>query len=802
MLFLGRGRWFLRILGAMLATGAASAQGLSGASVDGRVLSPDGFPVAGATITLANASTGFTRRARSATDGGFLFENVAVGGPYTMTVNAVGFAPSIAKSLTLEIGDRLTQRFQLYGPAPQTLPPVDVRDLGMRNAGAGGPAYSISSKAIRTLPLLDRNFMSLFQLSAHATGASQFSVSGQHAKFNSIQIDGGSGNDVFGIGITPGAISGAKVISIEAIQEVRILVAPFDVRQGGFSGGLINAITKSGTNVLHGSSFTSLGADWLVGRPVAGAKSGKFNTLQYGASVGGPIIRDRLHFFVAVDMQSSKAPFEGQAVTDSGIGISEGTARRARQVFIDKYGFDPGGPEAPTLSQPTQNILLKLSAQLSDHHWADLTQSWANADKEDINRVVGSREQWQLSGSGLTRHSSNPTTRFRLTTAAGKLTNELMVSGGTARVSTESRSRAPVFQVQADVPNSIIAGGSSRGAQGTETSQRLIELTDNLSLSYGSHLVTLGSQNQFLRVHDNLFVGSWGAWNFGSVDSLERRLPSSYEVALPGPSGGPINNYHVSMPASYVQDKWMPTDRLTLTGGLRVDIPFSNSPIRNPALAADAALGNIDTSRFPSGNAVWSPRLGFSLDLGGRHQSMLRGGVGSFAGRSALLWIASAFVNTGQEQTLLKCGAREGIPEPTTDIQRLPSRCLTSQPTASAVPTINYVDPRFRFQHALKYALGFDHDFGNNLTSSLDFVSTSTRDHLLVDNVNLAETRITSEGRVMYGDITTSGSVRPSRLDAQYGPVFFFHNRSSERSTSIALAVTKHWESSASAEIG
>jgi hypothetical protein len=721
-----------------------------------------------------------------------------------LEARALGFAPSSVRGITLHVGDRLTRDLSLTETA-RRLDDIVVRGAALRDAGAGGPAYSIPGEAVRNLPLLNRDFVSLFGMAAQATGATNISISGQHFKFNGIQVDGGTSGDFFGTNVTSGANSGGKAISLEALEEIRVLVAPFDVRQGGFSGGLINAVTRSGTNEPHGSAFISLARPELVGRDTAGAAAADFNTLQYGASMGGPLIRDRLHYFLVADLQSQRTPYVGPSTGDAATGVSDSTARRAARVFRDRYGFDAGGPDAPVLQQPDQNIFLKLSWHASPSHTLALTQTIVGARKDAFDRVSRnnvSRDGWELSKSGSALRNRTLTTRLTATSAFGVISNEAVVSFGTVDDALESANRVPLFLVSADLPNTYLAGGSVKGAQDTETRQRVLELTDDVSWTTGNHVVTAGTQDQLLAFRDNFFLGSWGTWTFASVDSLERGQPMRYDIAIPNRPGGPIADYSSLQLAGYLQDRWIATERLTLTAGVRYDVPFLDAPTRNPALAGNAALGHIDTGVFPSGNGVFSPRLGFAYLVGSGRQTMLRGGVGGFAGKPPYAWLTAAFVNTGQEQSQLVCSATDGVPPTTTDIGRVPTRCLNAAPASTNVPSITTFDRSYRFQQAIKYSLGVDQDLGAGLTLSFDAIHTRTANTTFVRDMNLIEHPASAEGRAMYGVIASPLAITPSRVDFGYGAVYRFENRTADRSTAVTAVLDKHWSTGGLLEIG
>lgn len=781
---------------ATLMTTPANAQGVAGASLRGTVTSDSGVPIPNARVSLKNTSTGNVFLLMTGERGEFYFNNLPVGGPYILEAAAIGLRPAAIAEIVLHLGDQLSRTLVLGDRIPHQLNDVIVRGSALRDAGAGGPAYSIPGGAIQGLPLLDRDFTRLFGMAPQATGADRISVSGQQFRFNAIQVDGGVGSDRFFAGEQPGVRGGAKSLSLEAIAEIRVLVAPFDVRQGGFAGGLINAVTRSGTNRFEGTMFVSQSGSNLTGPDSAGSRIHGVSNTQYGLSLGGPIIRDKLHFFAVADIQSQRTHFDGPAVSDPATGVSDSTARRAQAVFQSKYGFSAGGPEPPILKQPNYNLFGKISWQPSARHLIALTHTSFGGTTDIFNRASrnrNNRDGWELSNSGSFSRLNSMTTRVVALSRFGRASNELISSFGVVNLETNSRNAVPLFLVQADLPNTFLAGGSVKGAQGTETRQRAVELTDNFSWNTTSHLLTLGMQSQFLHFHDDFFLGQWGTWTFGSVSALESRDPLRYEISLPLRPGGPVSDYSAVEIAGYLQDKWTPTEHLTVTAGLRADVPYFGKPTANPALASNSALGNIDTRAIPSGNALISPRAGFSYSFGKRRDYLLRGGIGAFASRPPYAWLTPAYNSTGNDQTLLVCNPSDGVPPPVTDIAHLPSRCLSS--SAVPVPTVSYLDRSFRFEQTIKSVIGVDHQIANGVTLAIDLTRTQARNTLLVTDANLKELGYDSEDRMMYGSIGGTGQIKPSRIDAGYGQVFRFLNGPPDHSVAAAVTLNKRWDS-------
>src|SRR4029077_12564959 len=299
--------WSIGVIAAVAVlapVGAATAQGVTSAAVAGRVTDDAGAPIVGAEVTVANPATGARAARRSGEDGRFFFENLTPGGPYTIAVHALGFGPEKVDSVTLALNQRATLDFRLKRAALElSAVTVETEVNPLISTSRTGPSTLLTAQALSRLPNITRNFTDLIQTSPLAgTAQSSTSISGQNNRFNNIQIDGGVNNDVFGLASsgTPGGQANAHPISIEAIREYQIQIAPYDVRQGSFTGGLVNGITKSGTNEFHGSIFGYYQNQFLVGTDTSSPTPRRvtpFYTDQYGFSVGGPIVGDGGQFF-------------------------------------------------------------------------------------------------------------------------------------------------------------------------------------------------------------------------------------------------------------------------------------------------------------------------------------------------------------------------------------------------------------------------------------------------------------------------------------------------------------------------
>jgi carboxypeptidase family protein len=784
-------------------TAPLSAQGVTGAAIQGTVSSA-GSPIENAVVTVTSQATGQRYQAATRDNGRYNVENIALGGLFSVEARAIGYEPATRSDITLTLGQRLTLDLELTQQAVQLEElTITAQENPLINAGRTGAAQTLSERAIRTLPLQGRNFTDLVVTSPQATPSSSsdgaITIAGQNNRYNNIQIDGGINSDLFAIGSTgaPGGQVLSKPISLEAVQEFQVLIAPFDVRQGNFAGGLVNAVTKSGTNRFGGSVFSYYRNQDLTGDDPLGNPATTFKQWQYGFTFGGPILRDRVHFFAAVDVQEQNAPWGGQQIgpdptggADSlGIGITQITATRVQEIVRDQYGFDPGDWRQPTLGQPDRNIFGKLTAQLGVNSRVELSYNNVDADREQLTRdalraATQDRDGYQLSRSGWTQANSTNTARAKwLKVFGGKFNNELLVAYQRIRDKRDQDVNTPLIRVQADRAGAYVAAGSDVFTPGNLLDQDIYEITDNVTLDVGAaHRVTVGTHNEFFSFSNGFFPRKQGVWTFADTTALINNTPNRYTIALPLREGGPNTDFSVQQLGLYAQDAWSPSDRLTLTLGLRADVPFIDSPNQNPALLTSPL--SINTSDFPSGNILWSPRLGVNFDPDGRGTTIVRGGIGLFSGRPPYVWISNAFGNTGLEQVQLTCAAAGTVPALTTDLSSLPTQCVgsTSGPTAPPAD-INFFDPDFRFPQNLRLALGMDRRLPWGLVGTLDFLYSYAVNDLYIEevNVNNVGSSASEDGRPLYGTLGGTGTTftaAPSRVDPAFRQVLRHIGRS------------------------
>jgi hypothetical protein len=543
-----------------------------------------------------------------------------------------------------------------------------------------------------------------------------------------------------------------------------------------------------------------------VGDDPAGNPQADFHQNQLGGTFGGPIVKDRAHFFVSLDIQDRAAPFVGERIGTN--GISDSVASRVRDILQNNalYGFDPGVAEAPTQVNPDKNFFGKVGIQLGANSTLEVSHNFVDASNDNLIRnaaATGFRDGFQLSQSGYAFASTTNTTRAILQARpSASFTNELILSRQAVRDERALPNRVPLLFIGGEQSGRNIAAGADRFSHENFLDQDIYEITDNLTFSAGAHLVTIGTHNEFFGFVNGFFPASLGVWSFGNVDSLELGLPNRYEIALPRRPGGPTADFNVAQLGLYVQDRWSPTPQLTFTAGLRLDVPRMKAPPSNPLTQLRDTLG-VNTGAFPEANALWSPRIGFNYDVRGDGGTVLRGGVGIFSGRPPYVWLSNAYSNTGLEQATLICdggaaGFLDTVPVFTIDPDNQPQACRGGAVTAAAAAaSVVYFDDDFKFPQNLKLALGLDHQMPWGIVGTLDFLYTKSINQFYISDVNLRGILGYSTGeagRPLYGTLSaTSGSATPARVTSAVRDVLRHENKSEDRSMSITAQLQKRF---------
>jgi hypothetical protein len=621
-----------------------------------------------------------------------------------------------------------------------------------------------------------------------------FSFGGANDRLNVFQLDGTSINDLKSG--QAGGEGNLTALPPEAIEEIQINTAPFDVRNGNFAGGQISAVSKSGTNRWQGTVFGNLEAQSLNGSDPDGTRGVPTNRKEAGVTVGGPLVHDRLAGFLTLGgLENPKYSFYRQPGSDTtggadsaGVGIRYATMVRFQDI-LRGYGVEPGtfGPRQFRVSERTG--FAKLTAQLGLNSRLELSHDH-RYNKREIPYTFGFNAG--LSSNAEEDPTYGDVTRLSWTAAFGtRWSNELLLARNAGRHRCVPRSDFATIMVSADA-GSIVAGGQEF-CRGQENGQSLWELTDNVGLAAGDHHLTFGTHHELVHVYDQgiTLENSIGRWSFPSLDALEQGQPDAFFRDIPGPdlpaSGRP--DFRAVQIGFYAQDQWSLRRGLTVTGGLRLDIPFlPTAPGRNAAVFDSFG---INTARTPSGHALWSPRVGVNYDVTGSGRSFLRGGIGLFAGRPAFAWLEEAYSGTGLQSLTLQCFG-DAVPVFTIGPDA-PTECGDGE---RPVPRITAFDPGFRYPQNLKIVLGADQRLPWDVVGTVDLVYTRGVHQFALRDVNLgppAGSLSGEGGRTLYGTFDDEGIPVPNRLAGGFEQVVRITNGSGDRAYSLAFQLQKRF---------
>ncbi|HMA19613.1 MAG TPA: carboxypeptidase regulatory-like domain-containing protein, partial [Gemmatimonadaceae bacterium] len=585
--------WAAGVALLLLATQLA-AQGVATSAIRGTVRSDDNLPLE-ASVTIRNLATGVvsTTRVRG---GRYLLQGLETGGPYVIEVRHLGFVSQRSAPTALSLGNSAEVDFILKR-VPVSLDTVTVltKRADLLRAGGGGTATTIEDDLLHRLPTLNRNVFDFLpvapQLSTKVgAGRTGLSAAGANLRFNNFLINGVDERLVNG-NVSSG-INGGKSIPVDAVKEYQIVVAPYDVRYGDFTGALVNTVTRSGTNELTGSAFSYWRSDRL-GRQQDDSTGQPYERLQTGFSFGGPVRRNRIHFFVAPEVQrlTSPAPgaYLGQPETSAAkLRIDPADISRFEEV-MKKYGLIPGSAGVVTNKSNLLNVFIRVDAAIPE--WNSRIIAFTSSGFSDDSRFTRtSLDSFSLSTYRFSTASHGRLTSVQLHTDLPWLPgshNELLMSHLTDGQDFLPDVKQPLIRVTLPAVDGgviTLSSGTAESAQGRFSDNRSFSVKDELSFSvYRTSEIVVGAQVENFRIHRGGVTGGYGVWTFSNLDSLARGRAERYELRQDlGGAGAPLNGWQY---AAYFGNHWTPAPQLELTGGVRADaLSFSSRPSYNAAV--------------------------------------------------------------------------------------------------------------------------------------------------------------------------------------------------------------------------
>ncbi len=674
------------------------SQGVTTASINGIINDTDGDPLPGANIIAVHVASGTQYGTSSRESGAYNLPNLKIGGPYKITVSYVGFEPQTKENIYLSLGEKLRLDFNLRNRSVEMGEvTVTAEQHEVMNSNRTGAATYVNAKQVQELPSIKRSTRDLTRLDPRSDG--NFSFGGKNWLYNSISLDGSYFNNPFGLDDpAPGGQANAEPVPYDAVEQVQVSVAPYDVREGGFTGAGINTVTKSGTNNPRASLYSFFRNESMIGNEVSGNKVVANPSLTYnqsGFAASGPIIRNKLFFYINGEIERREDPGSNfVADRDGNITFGESRVRASvmdsiRRRMKEVYGYETGPYEGYINNTENEKLLVKIDWNINTDN--NLTFRY---NRLDARRQLPPHP-FVLSPNGTGRGPNENSLPFqnsgyrinnRLNSFALEL-NSRFRSGSNRFFASYNRFRDYRDPKSEPFPTIDIAeNGVTYTTIGHEPfsihnilDQDVLQLTDNFNYYYGKHVFTLGSTFEYYKFFNSFNIFRHGVFflpyfvdfegdgipngsTFFSLADFFAQTDPSNPINLRGMVGsGPYKGefIEVAQLAFYAQDEYLASSRLSLTFGLRVDMPmYFTEPVDNPYSRGLTLLDEndqpetVDQSKLPGVIPLFSPRIGFNWDISGNRITQLRGGTGIFTGRLPFVWIGNNISNPGANPNL------------------------------------------------------------------------------------------------------------------------------------------------------
>lgn len=733
-------KFLLFILIFLSGWGSIYAQVTTGA-LTGTVLDENGDILSGASLVATHEPSGTRYGVISRSDGRFNLPNLRIGGPYTIEASFLGYKKQSYEGVFIKLGERLILDFKLNTKSTTLDEVLITADLNsLLNSERNGPETNISSDQIRNLPTISRSASDYYRLTPNSDGNS---FGGRNDQFNNFSLDGSIFNNPFGLdAATPGGQTDAQPISLDAIEQISVSVAPYDVTQAGFTGAAVNAVTKSGTNRLQGTVFGFFRNQDLTGSKVGGTDIfvPDLRQVQKGFSIGGPIVKDKVFFFANFEMErrqdlGSNFIAAGQRRIGENVArVTSSDLQAVSNALMDRYQYETGAYEDYLHSTNNEKGILKFDFNLGQNHTLTATYNFLNAFKEKpahpsaIGRRGPDITTLQFFNSGYRINNKIQSGIVELRSLFGNnISNKLQVGYTAFRDTRDPFSTPfPVININKDGIRYIIAGHEPFSIHNL-LDQDVLQISNNLSIYTGSgHSFTIGTSLERFDFNNSFNLDAYGGTfgpGFASVDAFLDSVSTGAfddEVAFArrtiAEDEWALAETNVGQWAVYAQDEWTVNDRVNLTFGLRLDMPlyFNTGTKIQEVIDRNCCFidgldyadenGNgivFDHTQLPKQTPLISPRVGFNIDLNGARTQQLRGGSGLFTGRFPFVWIGNHVAN--------------------------PNFFF-----------YNVTHPDFKFPQVWRSNLGYDHQFVNGWILSADISYTKDVNAMMVRNYGIS----------------------------------------------------------------
>lgn len=770
-------------------------------SISGQISDVNNELLPGATVIALHVPTGTQFGTTTRSNGRFNLPNMKVGGPYSILVSYIGYSEHRQDGIVLTLGQNFKYDLVMVEDITQLAEIVISGEEDAFSKDRTGAASNYTNDEIKKLPTITRSAQDIYRLNPASDGNS---FAGRNDQFNNFSLDGSIFSNPFGLdAATPGGQTDAQPVSLDAIEQIQVSIAPFDVTQAGFTGASINAVTKSGTNKFSGTVFAFYRNDGFTGSKVDGQDVivADLTQLQTGFSLGGPIIKDKLFFFANMeverrdDLGSSFAPNRGiGAQNESRVLASD--LQAVSDVLQSQFTYETGPFEDFTFATNNEKGIVKLDYTINKSHSLTATYNFLNASKEKPAHpsALGSRgpnaTTLQFRNTGYTINNIIHSGLIEIKSIFGnKASNKLQVGYSLFDDTRDPHSTPfPTLHIYKNGTPYIVAGHEPFSIN-NRLEQRVLQFTDNFDLYFGDHNLTIGTSFEKFSFDNSFNLFTYNFWlfdafdigtfvadvNAGTFDATVQGARDTFD-ANEATDNWALAETNVGQWSVYVQDRWEATDKLTLSFGLRLDVPLyfdtktkiEENIARKGGLLADGGVydptieyfdtdGNsvfFNHTDLPTGNILLSPRLGFNYDVTGDQTNQLRGGTGLFTGRLPFVWIGNQVAN--------------------------PDFFFYTM-----------TDADFKFPQVWRTNIGWDRKFGAGWGSTIDIIYTKDINSMLVRNFGLKPPTGTLndvDNRPTYNPATDRSLVFGGPTSA-----YVFTNSKEGRSVNLTLQLNRKW---------
>lgn len=761
----------------MTATAALWAQGVTNAVLSGKIIDLTGSGLPGANVVATHTPSGTTYGSISLVDGKFTIPGMRIGGPYSVKVSFVGYQEVVYNDIFLSLGTATNLNVSLSEQATELEAiVVSASRSDVFSSDRTGAATNINKNTINTLPTINRSINDFTRLTPQASGQS---FVGADARFNNITIDGSLFNNSFGLAAQPGGRTGSTPISLDAIEEIQVNIAPFDVRQAGFVGAGVNAVTRSGTNDISGSVFFNNRNEGYVGSKAADQDviTANFNVSQYGFRIGAPIMKDKLFVFLNGEFERRNDPGTEFRSNTGGEPVG-GNVTRVLATDLDalstylatNFGYATGPYQGYDHETTSDKFLVKFDYNISQDHKVSLRYNWLNSERDVLTSNstslgFGARRS---NLNALNFQNSNYIQTEKIHSVIAELNSNFgnkfsnQVTLGYTYQNEDRGSRGDFFPLV-----EIQQGGTTYTNFGFEPftpnnqlQYKTFQFQDNFTYYAGAHTLTAGINIENLSYENVFFPGSQSVYVYNSLqdfynatdastanDPVLRRFQLRYS-ALPG-GAEPVQPSEVLYTGFYLQDEFEPLKGLKLTAGIRADIPkFKDTGYTNPNvnamtfIAPDGSPYSITTQQLPESKVLVSPRLGFNYDVMGDRSFQIRGGTGVFTGRPVFVWISNQIGNNG-----VLTGFEELNNTTLRPFSPNPGQYIPASPTLPSSVEISATAPEFKFPQIWRTNLALDKKLPLwGLVGTIEYIYSQDVNGMTYFNANLPAAQTSFSG--------------------------------------------------------